>query len=59
VRSASSSGPTGRRWKYFWPVTVTGASASAASPSMKYSVVPELPAETLARRGRYGPPATT
>lgn len=33
--SASSSGPIGRRWKYFWPVIVTGASASEASPTMK------------------------
>ena len=35
VESASSRGPTGRRWKYFWPLTVTGASASEASPIMK------------------------
>lgn len=51
-RSASSRGPTGRRLKYFCPVTVTGRSASEASPIMKYKVVPELPAETAERRGR-------
>ncbi len=57
--NASSSGTTGRWWKYFCPVTVTGASASAASPIMKYSVVPELPAVTESCAGWYGPPSTT
>ncbi len=33
--SASSNGPTGRRWKYFCAVNVIGESASDAKPIMK------------------------
>ncbi len=50
-RSAASRGPIGRRWKYFCPVTVTSRSPSAARPTMKYSVVPELPAVMTRRVG--------
>src|SRR6202012_243409 len=56
--SACSSGPIGRRWKYFWPTIVTGAVASEARPVRKYRVVPELPTETSGRDGVQGPPPT-
>ena len=49
--SACSSGPIGRRWKYFWPTIVTGAVASEVRPVRKYRVVPELPTETSGRDG--------
>src|SRR5579875_3082863 len=50
---AASSGPIGRRWKYFCPVIVTGALASDTRPVRKYRVVPELPTDTSGRAGRY------
>src|ERR1700760_1564662 len=56
--SACSSGPIGRRWKYFWPTIVTGALASETRPVRKYRVVPELPTETSGRDGVQGPPRT-